>query len=149
MASIQRSCDHCGVGYTATRSSSRYCTHACRSAARRERRRVVPEPEAAPAQAEPPPGEPRRTAVEQMLRNELDAAGRTDTFDGQAALALAIRLDERLDSGSGLSSLVAALRIARELALTGVATPAEDEQPATGDPIINLQERREQRRGTR
>jgi len=84
-----------------------------------------------------------------MVRKQLDDAHRTDTVDGQSALALAIRIDERQDSGSGLASLVNALRATLSLALTGVALPTEDEQPpATGDPIIDLQERRERRRGT-
>lgn len=148
MPRVQRACDQCETEYTATRSTSRFCSAACRSAAARERRTAIAEPEPAAVEA-PGADEPRRTAVEQMVRQKLDEARRTDTVDGQSALALAIRIDERQDSGSGLASLVNALRATLALALTGATGPSEDEQPpATGDPIIDLQERRERRRGT-
>lgn len=149
MPAFQRACDHCTTEYTATRSTSRYCGAACRSAAARNRRSAAAAEDSTPAETTPPPDEKRRTAVEQMTRRDLERAQRVETVDGQAALALAIRIDEGGDTGSALASLITALNAALGRALGGTAPDAGDEPAGDGDPIINLQERRERRRGSR
>ena len=144
MPAFQRTCDRCGTDYQARRSTSRYCSASCRSAAARQRHAQTP-PEPAPA----PPGQPAeqspRTQVEQMVRNQLLERGCLDTVDGQSAVALAIQVDER---APGRSALITSLRATLQLALDGHQPPAEDgaDDGAAPDPIIQLEERREQRR---
>ena len=53
-------------------------------------------------------------------RRELDAGGRLESMLGQAALALAARLDSRQDTGAGLASVTKELRSTMGAALAGV-----------------------------
>ena len=149
MPTTKRPCDQCGTEYLAKRTTSKYCSAGCRSAAARERRSQAPD--AAPEDAAPECTCGRRvTTVEGIVRKQLTEAHRLDTFEGQSALAIAIRIDERQDSGSGLVALVSGLKVAVGVALAGAGPnePVPDTKPAeVVDPIIVLEERRRERQG--
>lgn len=66
---------------------------------------------------------------------ELAAAGRADTAKGRAALLLAERLDERIDTAAGAAAAVKQLREALDDALAGARVAA--------DPVDELRRRRE------
>jgi hypothetical protein len=99
---MQRACDSCQVVYEAKRRASRFCSERCRK--RAQRGHVV----ALPAT------EPERPAESSGLRaavlGELAAAGREQTALGQAALGLAVRIEQGADTGSAVASLVRELR---------------------------------------
>ncbi|MFQ6170377.1 hypothetical protein ACK8HX_02120 [Oryzobacter sp. R7] len=82
-----------------------------------------------------------------MTLRDLEKAGRLDTVDGQAALALARQIDTGNESGSALTSLVRGVREALDLALIGAAPerPAPEGDTAP-DPIDLAKERSERRR---
>ena len=69
---------------------------------------------------------------------ELTAAGRLDSSAGQAAVALARRIDDGAESSSGLASLTREMRAAMAEALSRVE--------ASGDALDELRARREARR---
>ena len=66
----------------------------------------------------------------------LDDANRTDTPMGQAALALAVRIDSGNDTGSALTTAVRGLDEALRSALEGVAA---------GGKLLSLKDRRARR----
>ena len=71
------------------------------------------------------------------VRAELEAAGRSDTSLGRAAVVLAERVDSGQDAGSGLAALVKQLSVTLGEALEG---------SAAASPLDELRERRERRR---
>jgi len=97
---IERQCDHCGTTYEAARPSSKFCGPTCRQRHRRNPELASAAPVAAVASIPAPAG------VLVATRAELDAAGRSTTSLGAAALALAARIDSNLDTGSALAALV-------------------------------------------
>jgi hypothetical protein len=69
---------------------------------------------------------------------ELTAAGRLESSAGQAAIALATRIDEGAESSAGLAALTRELRAAMAEALANVTE--------AGDALDELRARREARR---
>lgn len=117
---MQRNCDVCGAAYQAQRSTSKYCSPSCRArkaqGARKRKAEVVSLPAA----------EEKDGSVEAATRAELDAAGQVNSALGQSALALARRLDEGRDPGTGLASMVRQLQTTLAAAL---ADAQVDEDP--------------------
>jgi hypothetical protein len=70
--------------------------------------------------------------------SELTTAGRLETSAGQAAIALATRIDEGAESSAGLAALTRELRAAMAEALANVTE--------AGDALDELRARREARR---
>ncbi len=125
---MQRACDICQTMFEANRSDKRYCSQNCRKRAQRTGvaksettvkagggLAVVPDPPAMPMQ--PPVGGELVTSTERALRD----AGRLDTWQGQAALELARRIDmsSRVETGSAYASLHRELRAAMTEATRG------------------------------
>lgn len=76
-----------------------------------------------------PPRSPDETGLLALAKRTLEAAGRFDTWEGQAALQLATLLDSGIqDTGSSVAALHRELRAAMSVALDGaqvVETPLE------------------------
>lgn len=109
---MQRPCDICARTYEAKRASSRYCSGACRKRAQRNPSKPGPAVVALPAASD---GE-----LVASVQQELDGAGRLETWQGQAAVDVARRIEgSRLDSGSAYAALHREFRAAMELALKG------------------------------
>jgi hypothetical protein len=111
-----RPCDVCGVSYEAKRPNSRFCSGTCR---KRFSRGVVTLPEVTERETAPvtkgdvhplaslvPSVDLEVGPVETALLSELTEVERAATALGQAALALARRVDIGRDTGAGLASLV-------------------------------------------
>lgn len=134
---MTKECDACGSRFTPRSSRARFCSDKCRSKAR-YRREVLKQPE-----APKPAAKPRRKAKDggtlTAVTAELTAVGRLDSSAGQAAVALARRIDEGAESSSGLAALTREMRAAMAEALAHV------EQ--AGDALDELRARREARRG--
>ena len=113
---MERSCDICGGAYEAKRPNSKYCGDTCRKRASRgavpadEVPTLVPDLEVGP--------------VESALLAELTEVERTKTALGQAALALARRVDIGRDTGAGLASLVKQLEATAKAATANVKSDA-------------------------
>jgi hypothetical protein len=98
---MQRPCDVCGESYEAKRATSKYCSDRCKM--RKARGAVT----AAEAESIPTlvPDHTEGPVTESALVT-LRAAERVDSPLGQAALALARRVDLNRDTGAGLAALV-------------------------------------------
>jgi hypothetical protein len=115
---VQRHCDTCGKSYEAKRQTSRYCTAVCRTkasragvAAPRQSATVVPLPS-------------RDEGLAERTETTLRDAARLGTWQGQAALAVAKRIETaRMDTGSAYAALHRELRSAMAEALKGVDAP--------------------------
>lgn len=114
---MDRPCDVCGSVYDAKRPNSKYCGDTCRKRAQRgsvpadeQVPTLVPELEAGP--------------VESALLGELTEVERAATALGQAALALARRVDIGRDTGAGLASLVKQLEATAKAATANVKSAA-------------------------
>ncbi|AAT90036.1 hypothetical protein Lxx24010 [Leifsonia xyli subsp. xyli str. CTCB07] len=108
------------------RSTARYCSTRCRTAATRARKAgnappapvalvTVPAPKADNPEA--PPAEP---GIIVAARDELAAAGVLHTPLGQAAMLLAQRLTNEFETGSAIASLAKQWQLAHEAALNSV-----------------------------
>ena len=86
-------CLQCGRTFAAHRSTARFCSDRCRKRASRSDDAAIPVLRA--------PG-----PVEDAARRQLDAAGNLDTALGNAALAMARKIDLPSGSNSGLAALV-------------------------------------------
>ena len=131
---MQRPCDVCGAEYTAKRKASRYCSTRCRTRASRSRASgaEIVRMKTAPAAPAVLVGD-----VLSATQSVLDDAGRSDTPMGRAALALAARIDSKLDTGSALATAVRGLDEALKSALEGAST---------GGSVLDLKARRDARR---
>lgn len=121
---MQLTCKACGRPFDAKTRRRKYCGDTCRQRAQRARGKPV-------GQVVPlrPPTEDG--GVESATRAELQEVDRVGTALGQAALALARRLDVgQADTGSAMASLV------REWRAT--LTAATEGATATEDPIDEL-----------
>lgn len=131
-----RSCDHCGAAYTARRSTSRYCSDACRKRARRASERA--------AEVVLLPG-----PVTAATRRELVAAGRLESAFGQVALILATHID----SASTTAQVRAVPALCREHSRCMVAAlkDAEDRRGADDpiDVLTKMRKRRDAKRANR
>jgi hypothetical protein len=116
---MQRRCDSCGKPYEAKRPTSRFCGSNCRVRASRG--------QLAPVDAEPLPVIPPAVSSGLVAATEkrLTDVGRLDTWEGQAALDLARRIEvaSAMDTGSAYASLQRELRAAMAEALKGAAKP--------------------------
>lgn len=107
---MTKTCVVCGVSFEAARAYAKYCGGVCSK--RAQRGHVL---RTAPVSDLPrPDGE---TVV--RVRAELVAAGRSDTYLGAAALALAERIDNAT-AVMGFAALVRELRLTMEAATEGV-----------------------------
>jgi hypothetical protein len=116
---VLRPCDVCGASYEAKRPSSRFCSGTCR---KRFSRGAVPAPEVNEVAVLVPPAE--AGPVESALLAELTAVERAATALGQAALALARRVDIGRDTGAGLAALVKQLEATAKAATADVKSAA-------------------------
>ncbi len=130
---MQRACDVCGVQYSATRPSSRFCGPTCGKRAQRARAAGMPlgavphdDLGAAPSQL-----------VEAVTR-ELEAVGRLESVGGQMAVVLAERIASRRETGAATAALAKQLHLTMTWALGGVAKPA--------DPLDEIRDRRDAKR---
>ena len=137
---MRRNCDLCGVAYDAKRAGSRFCCEAHRVEAFGRRKKGLPESRATiqplPAAQESPVTP--SGGVFAATRSELEAAGRAESALGLTALALAERIDAKLDSGSSLAALAARLEATLATAMKGAEK---------SDALDELARRRAQRRG--
>lgn len=118
-------CSNCGEAFESTSPKAKYCGSKCRKAAFRLR---------GGAQVVTLGTELERPGTAAMVRVELEAAGRAETYLGAAAVALA----ERIDSATavmGFAALVKELRSTMDAALAGVERTADvvDEVKAARD----------------
>ena len=118
---MRRSCDACGKGYEAQRSTSKYCSPSCRSRVSQGQVSVAP----VPASSLASPAE--------VTERRLLEVGRLDTVAGQYALFLAQRIESAHDSA--VAALSKELRAVLAEALEGTAKAA--------DPMDELKARRE------
>lgn len=114
---MDRNCDICGDIYPAKRPNSKYCGDKCRKRAQRgavsaveQVPTLVPDLEVGP--------------VESALLAELTEVERAATALGQAALALARRVDIARDTGAGLAALVKQLEATAKAATADVKSAA-------------------------
>src|SRR5687768_10840835 len=98
---MQRPCDVCGESYEAKRATSKYCSDRCKM---RKARGAVTRPEAEKV----PKLAPKHTdgPVTESALVTLRDTDRVESPLGQAALALARRVDLGRDTGAGLAALV-------------------------------------------
>lgn len=137
---MDKTCARCARPFIAKRQVARFCSVACRNAAAAARAKGQPESKALPkpkASRKPKP-EATPTGTLGAVVAELTAAGRLDSSSGQAAIALARRIDDGAESSSGLASLTRELRAAMAEALARAE--------AAGDALDELRARREARR---
>jgi hypothetical protein len=141
-------CASCSTDFDARSSRARFCSSKCRTAAHYRRTKLgIPEtrdPKPAPkapakgrkpkAQAEPD----SPTGTLGAVIAELTEAGRLQTSAGQAAVALATRIDAGAESSSGLAALTREMRAAMAEATANVAQ--------AGDALDELRAKREARR---
>lgn len=131
---MHRPCNVCGTVYEAQRSTSKYCSARCRM---RVSRGVVTAPEVTERDITPvtvgdmppvtvlvPPSDLEVGPVETALLAELTEVERATTALGQAALALARRVDIGRDTGAGLASLVKQLEATAKAATANVKSEA-------------------------
>lgn len=124
------SCQTCGGPMPTNKGKGRPRVHCaeCRPT-RRMKPPVAPLP--APLDNVPQGG---AQSVYGAVLGELTAAGRQDTAKGRAALLLASRLDEKVDTAAGMAAAVKQLREALDDVLAGATVAA--------DPVDELQRRR-------
>lgn len=102
----------CGAEFQAKDPRARYCSDRCRKRVQRSGATVIDLPT--------PPAPTAPLGVESSTLAALDAAGRTDTPMGQAALVLARRLDAPgLDMGSAVAAVTRQLSLTLTEALRG------------------------------
>jgi hypothetical protein len=128
---MMRNCDSCGTAYIAQRSTSRFCSSVCR------RRNG-----GAPAPPRPPQARSEASAaLLAVTRAELQAAGMLKSVLGQAALKLAEALGNPDETAGGVAALSRELRATMAAVLQCA--------PAARDPLDELKQRRDRKRGSR
>ena len=137
---VRKQCAVCPAEFEAKRASARYCSERCKKRAQR-----APDRTAAAAQPGKAPGLPAALApggLTAATTAKLDAAGRLDGPEGQAALILACRIDLSpfsAETGASVAALVRQLHATLAEALAGATK--------TGDPVEDeLRTARERRR---
>ena len=137
---MEATCARCGDTFSPASKRARFCSVKCRTQATRARAAGQPE-SLAPAKSKParkPKAEVVPTGALAAVIAELTAAGRLDSSAGQAAVALARRIDDGAESSSGLAALTREMRAAMAEALARVES--------AGDALDELLARREARR---
>lgn len=135
---MRKTCEVCPTEFEAKRASAKYCSERCKKRAQRRHgggmaAKVLPLPAELTSEPTPTPAVVGSVAAATMA--ELASAGRPETAVGQAALALARRIDHAAaETGSALAALVREHR----------AALAEAVRDAEGkaDPLDELQARR-------
>lgn len=89
-----------GQVFEAKRPSAKYCSAKCRQRAHRTGATITALPTSERTEVEGSEG------LAASTRRRLEDIGRTDTELGVAALLLASRLDQRIDTGAGMASLM-------------------------------------------
>lgn len=107
---MERTCDSCGRAYTAQRRTSKFCSSGCRVRFGRGARKPA-EVVALGRHSDGP--------LEGAALVELGAAERTATAAGQAALALARRIDTDRDTGAAVAALTREFRATMAEAKSG------------------------------
>lgn len=118
-------CAWCTKALTSTNPRARYCNSSCRANATVARKNGTAPPSV--VRLAPPvstgPGSCRAATLA-----ELSSAGCADTAIGQAALALAARIDKNLDTGSSLATAVKQLAASLAEATKGAAAASVADQ---------------------
>jgi hypothetical protein len=139
---MEATCARCAQTFSTSSRRARFCSPKCRTQATRARAKGEPETVAAPKPKRTRKAKPQAEAVSTgtlgAVVAELQAAGRLDSSAGQAAVALARRIDDGAESSAGLAALTREMRAAMAEALSGAE--------ATGDALDELRARREARR---
>lgn len=140
---MDASCARCGASFSPASKRARFCSVKCRTQATRARAAGQPE-SLAPVKpkrtrkAKPAPEPDAPVGTLGAVLAELREAGRLDSSAGQAAVALARRIDDGAESSAGLAALTRELRAAMAEALARAE--------AAGDALDELRARREARR---
>lgn len=133
---MRKTCGSCGEPFEAKRAAAKYCGERCRKRAQRHPDRVR-EPEILASSAEPTSDSAAGELTAATLA-ELEAAGRTASAAGQAALALARRIDHGAsETGQALAAMVREHRAALAAAVADAMKAA--------DPLDELRARRERK----
>lgn len=141
---MEATCARCAATFTPGSKRARFCAVKCRTQATRARAAGKPEalPQAKPKAKRKPKTSPAEdapiTGALGAVLAELTAAGRLQSSAGQAAIALARRIDDGAESSTGLASLTREMRAAQAEALSRVES--------SGDALDELRARREARR---
>jgi hypothetical protein len=138
---MEATCARCAQTFSARSKRARFCSPKCRTQATRARARG--EAETLPSKAKPkrtpkPQADAPISGTLGAVVAELRGAGRLDSSAGQAAVALARRIDDGAESSAGLAALTREMRAAMAEALSRVE--------ASGDALDELRARREARR---
>jgi hypothetical protein len=108
-------CAGCGKVFTAKSSRAKWHSPGCKKQAQRN----------PPAPDVPAPGTPDEHPIVAAVRKELEAGGKAETVDGQAALLLASQA-----ASAGATNVVSLIRQMRE-----VLDAALGRKPGAGDPL--------------
>ena len=135
---MERDCDRCGHPFAPASKRARFCSVKCRTQATRARAQGQPESIAKPKRTRKPKPVDSPTGTLGAVIAELTEAGRLQTSAGQAAVALARRIDDGAESSSGLAALTREMRAAMAEATANVAQ--------AGDALDELRAKREARR---
>lgn len=128
---MRKSCASCGQEFEAKRAAAKTCSERCKKRAQRS-----PQAESSVVPMERPAESTGR--LEQAATAELESAGRLRSASGEAALALARRVDaSQGETGSGVASLVREYRAAMAEALKDAETES--------DPLDEIRLRRERK----
>lgn len=120
---MQRNCESCGEPFTARQPNARFCREACRKKAARG------SSGASSARILADSSDSGAISARSRVLATLEAAGRSETWEGACALALAERIDAAT-AVMGYAALIKQLGETMDRALDGV------EQPA--DPVADL-----------
>lgn len=118
-----RPCDVCGIPYEAKRPNSRFCGGTCRQRAARGYK-PPPANVVALSTVSTVPADGDKGPVEVSTLQVLTECERQSTPLGEAALALARRVDIGRDTGAGLAALVKQLESTLRSATVGVIDEA-------------------------
>ena len=137
---MEATCARCAQPFSTSSKRARFCSVKCRTQATRARAQGQPEalPAAKPKRTRKPKPTDSPTGTLGAVVAELTEAGRLQTSAGQAAVALARRIDDGAESSSGLAALTREMRAAMAEATANVAQ--------AGDALDELRAKREARR---
>ena len=138
---MEATCARCAQTFSTSSRRARFCSAKCRTQATRARAKGEAETlavQAKPKRTRKAKPEAVPTGTLGAVVSELQAAGRLDSSAGQAAVALARRIDDGAESSAGLAALTRELRAAMAEALARAE--------AAGDALDELRARREARR---
>lgn len=135
---MRKSCEACGVDFEAKRTARKYCGERCKKRAQRRPGGVKAHDPVEVPVVMPLPEVPQDGPVAVATRVELELAGRANSAAGNAALALARRIDTgTAETGSSLAAMVREHRATLAEAVRGAV--------AAADPLDELRARRERK----